>query len=417
MTTADTALSAAAGADSKASTALMQSAAAASAATDATTLSSQAGTDAAAARKTAEDALAQIQAATKGSVTSFNGRAGAVVPAVGDYTAAMLGLGNVENTSDLEKPVSAATQAALDTKASKDDLSAVTASVTETITPRLDALASSKADVVHTHVVSDITGLSAALAGKAAATHTHAIADVTNLQAALDGKAPTAHTHSIAEVNNLQATLDGKAAAAHTHAIADVSGLQTSLDGKAPKSHTHAISDVTNLQASLDGKLSTSGGSVSGNLSVSGTMTAGSLNTAGIELSHATPFIDFHFAGSTADYTSRIIESASGTLTCQGNWVASGNVTAYSDIRLKTDLTSIRGALEKVQLLTGYTYTRRDSGERHTGLVAQDVQRVLPEAVHLNPDGYLSVAYGNMVGLLVEAVKTLAEKVKKLEGS
>lgn len=97
-----------------------------------------------------------------------------------------------------------------------------------------------------------------------------------------------------------------------------------------------------------------------------------------------------------------------------GNFVARGNISAYSDIRLKTDLTKIVGALDKVDQLTGYTYTRVDSGERQTGLIAQDVEAVLPEAV-MQGD-MLSVNYGNLVGLLVEAIKELRQEVRILKG-
>lgn len=54
-----------------------------------------------------------------GGVVSFNGRTGKVVPADGDYTKAQVGLGNVDNTSDESKPISTATQTALNTKAAK----------------------------------------------------------------------------------------------------------------------------------------------------------------------------------------------------------------------------------------------------------------------------------------------------------
>jgi hypothetical protein len=97
-----------------------------------------------------------------------------------------------------------------------------------------------------------------------------------------------------------------------------------------------------------------------------------------------------------------------------GNFTATGNVTAFSDLRLKTDLVEIQDALSKVAKLTGYTYTRADTGERQTGVVAQDVQQVLPEAVIESGDT-LAVAYGNMVGLLVEAIKELTARVEALE--
>ena len=98
-----------------------------------------------------------------------------------------------------------------------------------------------------------------------------------------------------------------------------------------------------------------------------------------------------------------------------GNWTAAGNVTAYSDSRLKKDLEVIPYALAKVQSLTGYTYTRTDSGVRQTGLIAQDLQKVLPEAVDTSGE-YMSVAYGNIVGLLIEAIKELKAEIEILKG-
>lgn len=100
-------------------------------------------------------------------------------------------------------------------------------------------------------------------------------------------------------------------------------------------------------------------------------------------------------------------------LSATGSLTATGNITAYSDARLKTDLTRIECALDKIEKLAGYTYTRTDSGERQTGLLAQDVQAVLPEAVVEGE--YLSVAYGNMMGLIVEAINELRAEVKALK--
>ena len=98
-----------------------------------------------------------------------------------------------------------------------------------------------------------------------------------------------------------------------------------------------------------------------------------------------------------------------------GSILAGGNVTAYSDIRRKKDLLKIDNALDKVEQLTGYTYTNKLDNKRYTGLIAQDVQKVLPEAVNTETDGHLSLAYGNMAGLLVEAVKELTRKNEILE--
>ena len=88
---------------------------------------------------------------------------------------------------------------------------------------------------------------------------------------------------------------------------------------------------------------------------------------------------------------------------------ASGDITAFSDVRRKTDIQKIEGALEKVGRLSGYTFKRIDDEDqkRVTGLLAQEVLEVLPEAVHGTDEEHYSLAYGNMIGLLVEAIKEL----------
>lgn len=97
-----------------------------------------------------------------------------------------------------------------------------------------------------------------------------------------------------------------------------------------------------------------------------------------------------------------------------GNVEFSGDITAFSDIRLKKNITTIEGALEKVETLRGVTFDHVEQG-RGTGLIAQELQEVLPEAVHESADnGYLTVAYGNTVGLLVEAIKELSAQNKAL---
>lgn len=98
-----------------------------------------------------------------------------------------------------------------------------------------------------------------------------------------------------------------------------------------------------------------------------------------------------------------------------GDFVAVGDVSAYSDMRLKEDVVVIADALQKVLSLGGYTYTRKDTGLRQSGVLAQEVQKVLPEVVGENEDGILNVSYGNMVGLLIEAIKELKQELEELK--
>ena len=101
------------------------------------------------------------------------------------------------------------------------------------------------------------------------------------------------------------------------------------------------------------------------------------------------------------------------TLHVDGNIYASGNVTAYSDARKKTNLQIIDNSLNKIEKINGYTYEK--DNVRYTGLVAQEVLSILPEAVVGNEEDGYGLAYGNMVGILVEAIKELSGKVKSLE--
>lgn len=101
-----------------------------------------------------------------------------------------------------------------------------------------------------------------------------------------------------------------------------------------------------------------------------------------------------------------------------GNLIADGNLTAFSDESLKENVTSIDGALDKVKSLNGVTYNLKSSGQRSVGLIAQNVQKVVPEAVLESEESkLLSLAYGNLVGVLVEAIKELEKRVEELEGN
>ena len=106
-----------------------------------------------------------------------------------------------------------------------------------------------------------------------------------------------------------------------------------------------------------------------------------------------------------------------GTLTTVGNITSGGNITANSDISLKDNIEAIPGALDKVLQIRGVTYNRNDieDNPRQTGVIAQEVEKVLPEVVNEDANGIKSVAYGNMVGLLIEAIKEQQARIDALE--
>jgi hypothetical protein len=99
-----------------------------------------------------------------------------------------------------------------------------------------------------------------------------------------------------------------------------------------------------------------------------------------------------------------------------GTFTATGDVCAYSDVTLKDNIEIISDPLTKVLKLRGVTFTRKDldDNKTHMGVIAQEVEEVIPEVVITNEDGIKTVAYGNMVGLLIEAVKELTVQNKEL---
>jgi hypothetical protein len=101
-------------------------------------------------------------------------------------------------------------------------------------------------------------------------------------------------------------------------------------------------------------------------------------------------------------------------ITCQGTVFSKGSFITTSDRAVKVNLEPIPDALDKVTSLTGYTYDRTDTGKREAGLVAQEVMSVLPEVVNTS-EPLMSIAYGNIASLFVEAIKDLKNKVATLE--
>lgn len=110
----------------------------------------------------------------------------------------------------------------------------------------------------------------------------------------------------------------------------------------------------------------------------------------------------------------RLVATTSGGY-CTGDFEVTGTLTETSDKRLKSDIEKIESGLEKVCKLSGYTFVKEGQDHRVAGVIAQEVLQVLPEAVTGTEDTNYSVAYGNMVGLLIEAIKDLKAEVDELK--
>ena len=137
----------------------------------------------------------------------------------------------------------------------------------------------------------------------------------------------------------------------------------------------------------------------------------------------------FYFANSGETYYkadgSHIFRNASNTnmatIDTSGNFTATGNVGAYSDMALKEDIYQIENALEKVNKLRGVHFTRKSDNAKEIGVVANEVEKVVPELVDEHEDKELgtvkTMKYANTVGLLIEAVKDLSKQVEELKNA
>jgi hypothetical protein len=104
-----------------------------------------------------------------------------------------------------------------------------------------------------------------------------------------------------------------------------------------------------------------------------------------------------------------------------GNVTFTGNVTAYSDQRLKKNVTKIENALALVQQLEGVTFDYIEDNRPGLGMIAQEVEKILPvlvgEAPATNGITYKNIAYGNVVAVLIEAIKEQQKQIDELKNS
>lgn len=104
-------------------------------------------------------------------------------------------------------------------------------------------------------------------------------------------------------------------------------------------------------------------------------------------------------------------------MTVNQNLTVKGALLTGSDVRIKHDITPITGALRRIKHITGMQYVLNSTLQPQYGVIAQDVQKVAPFCVDTMNDEHqtLAVNYNGLVAMLIEAVKTLSEKVDRLE--
>ena len=184
-----------------------------------------------------------------------------------------------------------------------------------------------------------------------------------------------------------------------------------------------SLGDDANFASStataIGSRLPLGGGQMTGNITM-----AGSQTVDGRDLSADGSKLDGIDAGATNVSNNNQITNGAGYTTYSSNQAtdttsnvnfasvtATGNITAYSDATLKTEIHTINDALGIVGKLRGVNYKWLSNGQEDIGVIAQEVQQVVPEVIKETEDGIKTVDYGRLVSVLINAVNELNEKL------
>jgi hypothetical protein len=233
----------------------------------------------------------------------------------------------------------------------------------------------------------------------------------------------------------------------------DVTGTSTAFDGSSDlsfavtvedDSHNHTIANVDNLQTGLDAKAALDGAVFTGDVTIPssqylffGKTASDTDGYASIQYNASRELFIQMVDGSNASTPTAgikidladknlIINSGStGKIqfsSTNGNIVTVGDITAFgtvSDRNRKENIVKIENALDKVSQISGYTFNYLGDDTPMTGVIAQELEEVLPEVVYETemPDGTQSkaVRHGNIVGLLIESIKELKAEIEELK--
>jgi hypothetical protein len=225
----------------------------------------------------------------------------------------------------------------------------------------------------------------------------------------------TAITSTGAELNILDGVTSTAAELNILDGVTSTAAELNLLDGvTATTAELNYVDGVTSaIQTQLDAKLALAGGTMTGDLLL-GSNKIGADAGDYIQFTADTQ-MDFYVNGNN-----EMRLEADGDLHVDGDVIAYSSTTA-SSIALKHDVNIIDNALEKLQALKGVSFKYNHDNRESAGVIAEDVKRVLPEAVKVIPPQFgaektsLGVNYGALTSILIEAIKELTAKVEKLE--
>ena len=279
---------------------------------------------------------------------------------------------------------------------------------------------------------------------------------LTTVQSQITGNAASAYSNAVANSAALYQTtagLSANVAALTSNNSTNFGGLtlttvQSQITGNSATAYSNAINGTVNNATYFSGQASSYYTNIPARLGYTPANLAGAAFSGGISATSVTSSSmrlgggALYYEGSlaVATYWDGSIRFTHQTYTI-GNVLATQNIIAYySDVRLKTNITLIPDALNKVKAIRGVTFNSNDIAaslgykdqSKQVGVIAHEIEAVLPEAVQMAPfdreyidegtayvsksgENYKTVQYEKIVPLLIEAIKELSAKVEELE--
>lgn len=208
---------------------------------------------------------------------------------------------------------------------------------------------------------------------------------------------PSTHTHSLSSVNNGTAS----------RAVITTSGGVLTTSNVTSTEINYLDGVTSSIQLQLNGKLNGAAQIPNGVLisNSSGQLTV----YTGVSPTELSMLADINTNGGItvqAQLNGKL--GNSGNQTISGGSLTATNFILSSDVRLKSHVKELPNALNKIKALRGVSFEWKESGVADVGIIAQELETVLPEAVFTDEKGFKTVAYNKIIALLIEAVKELS---------
>ena len=201
-----------------------------------------------------------------------------------------------------------------------------------------------------------------------------------------------------------------------------ISTANITVTSNVTTSNITVSNNITVTKNVATGNLNSTGAVTGATATITGNVAAGNINSTGA-VTGATATITGNLSSANVVVTNNV---SSGNITVT-NAITTTNITATlvsatdfdttSDVALKDNMQQITNSLDILEKITGFTFNWKSDGRTSYGVSAQEVEKILPEAVRMRDDGYRGVNYLNLIAFLIEAIKDLRKEVMEIKNN